>query len=318
MKTSKGFYHLIKFGGRGATLLFLLTSSLVWNAHSGSCVINVLRAEYSTDLSTTSFAPGTNDTSRSLSSREPISDSLIHPVLGVVEAEATAGFLEVSAFTAAEGFDPFRASAEAVADVQIYFTPVHSQTKTLEIQLFGWLHWWYSGGFITLSEVSSGQELWGYEWHGASSGNVPWVFDFDVDTSATATLTPSTQLEAGKIYCLKLHCWTISNPPDSERVAVRVLGLARVKAPTPLALLQRLVFMVDYSDIRHSRSLQMILQAAEAAINRGNLKAAANQIRAFKQKVNSQVAPCDPALAQEMAKTSQLVIDALKGKAGKP
>ncbi len=76
------------------------------------------------------------------------------------------------------------------------------------------------------------------------------------------------------------------------------------------------------------------IQAALASIGRQNLIAAINQLEAFKNKVQAQVAPLDPTLAAQLIAEAQAIIDAVnsgadpgaskiaisisKGKNGKP
>jgi len=52
-------------------------------------------------------------------------------------------------------------------------------------------------------------------------------------------------------------------------------------------------------------------QVALASITRGNLTAAVHLLRAFQHQVRAQVAPVDPALAEQLIQTAQQVIEAL-------
>jgi hypothetical protein len=53
------------------------------------------------------------------------------------------------------------------------------------------------------------------------------------------------------------------------------------------------------------------LEAVRASITRGNLLAALNQLRAFRNKVQSQVEPVDPALAAQLLTLEQQVVESL-------
>ena len=55
------------------------------------------------------------------------------------------------------------------------------------------------------------------------------------------------------------------------------------------------------------------LRAALAAIDRSQPQTAINQLEAFKNKVLAQIAPTDPALANQLLADAQAIIDALNG-----
>lgn len=74
---------------------------------------------------------------------------------------------------------------------------------------------------------------------------------------------------------------------------------------------QRLISMVNSSGIAHPSPLTAALDAALASLNRGNVVAAANQLHAFQNKVQVQVARQDPVLANTLTRTAEQVIDAL-------
>jgi hypothetical protein len=71
--------------------------------------------------------------------------------------------------------------------------------------------------------------------------------------------------------------------------------------------------VLNESGLAHPRPLEATLQAALAAIQRGNATAAINQLHAFQNKVGAQVAPSDPALAASFIQAAQGVIDVLRG-----
>jgi hypothetical protein len=81
----------------------------------------------------------------------------------------------------------------------------------------------------------------------------------------------------------------------------------------PEDALQRLIGVLDDSGLAHPRPLEATLQAALAAIQRGNSTAAINQLHAFQNKVRAQVAPSYPALAASFIQAAQRVIDVLRG-----
>jgi parallel beta-helix repeat protein len=98
----------------------------------------------------------------------------------------------------------------------------------------------------------------------------------------------------------------------SDALAVRS-NTVIVAVLTTSQAVQRLISMVDQSGLDHPRPLTASLEAALASLSRGNCVAAANQLRAFQNKVSAQVAPSNPALAQTLSGGAQQVIDALQG-----
>ncbi len=71
-----------------------------------------------------------------------------------------------------------------------------------------------------------------------------------------------------------------------------------------------LIELVDGSAVRNPKPLMATLWAALGSVECGNLVTAANQLRAFQNKVRAQVA--DPALALQLIEPAQQVIDALQ------
>jgi hypothetical protein len=83
-----------------------------------------------------------------------------------------------------------------------------------------------------------------------------------------------------------------------------------VSVVTTSQAVQGLIALVESSAVRNPKPLTATLRAAQAAIARGNSVAAANQLRAFQNKVRAQVA--DPALASQFIDAAQQVIEALQ------
>jgi hypothetical protein len=82
-----------------------------------------------------------------------------------------------------------------------------------------------------------------------------------------------------------------------------------VSVLTTSQAVQWLVALVDGSAVAKPKPLTATLSSALASIDRGNLFAAANQLRAFQHKVQAQVA--DTALARQCIEAAQKVIEAL-------
>jgi hypothetical protein len=71
--------------------------------------------------------------------------------------------------------------------------------------------------------------------------------------------------------------------------------------------------LVDNSNLppNTKRPLLATLDAAVASLDRGNMLPGIKQLRAFQNKVRAQVAPFDPALANELIGAAQTIINAI-------
>jgi uncharacterized delta-60 repeat protein len=85
-----------------------------------------------------------------------------------------------------------------------------------------------------------------------------------------------------------------------------------VEVITTAQAVERLIAQVTASWPR-SRPLVATLEAALASIRRGNPVSAINQLQAFQNKVQAQVAPSNPVLAQAFIHAAKQVVDALDG-----
>lgn len=91
---------------------------------------------------------------------------------------------------------------------------------------------------------------------------------------------------------------------DTDTILVEVI--------TPGEAVDELIEKVSNSTVnRNKRPLIATLKAAVAAFDRGSATAAVNQLGAFQNKVRAQVAPSDPAGAQECIRMAQAIIDAV-------
>jgi len=77
----------------------------------------------------------------------------------------------------------------------------------------------------------------------------------------------------------------------------------------------RLLALVE-EQAANPQPLGATLRAALAAIGRGQPEVAINQLHAFQNKINAQVAPSDPELAAQLIAAAQAIIDALSGGSG--
>jgi hypothetical protein len=85
-----------------------------------------------------------------------------------------------------------------------------------------------------------------------------------------------------------------------------------VEVVTPAQAAERLALAVT-DGVPRSNPLIATFAAAIASMDRGNPAAAINQLQAFQNKVQAQVAPLDSALAAQFIQAAQDVIDALSG-----
>jgi len=90
---------------------------------------------------------------------------------------------------------------------------------------------------------------------------------------------------------------------STNTVAVTVLTTGQA--------VERLIALVNESDLRHKRPLLATLEAALVSIQRGNCHAAAGQLHAFQNKVRTQVSSRDSDLAMELTGAANQVIAAL-------
>ena len=102
---------------------------------------------------------------------------------------------------------------------------------------------------------------------------------------------------------------TVSDGPlsGSQTITVAVLTLSQA--------VDQLVATVD-QNAAGQQSLIASLRAALASINRSNPTPAINQLQAFQNKVNAQLGPIDPVLAQELINEAQSIINAIIGGGG--
>lgn len=225
-----------------------LTLALAPRSYSDPLPINILDAQYTTVVDyaeQTSIGGVATNFSRTMVSPVQIGDSLYNPVTGQLSAQADAGQFGISAYTAAcgsnlLGYDPFAQNSVANATSELWFSPLTSQTTTINIQISAWNQWQFTSGTLSLLDVTSGNELWNYWWGDFTSqnpGTVPWVITSGGDPNATATLQLDTSFNASDTYILTMNTVTASNPGDSEQILVQLSGLEPVPEPSTVAFL---------------------------------------------------------------------------------
>jgi len=85
---------------------------------------------------------------------------------------------------------------------------------------------------------------------------------------------------------------------------------------TPEMNLGRLILLVEAADLgaKHRQPLLATLNAALASLTRGNATAANHQLLAFQNQLRAQVAPWNPALAEQWSAAAQQMIAAANGR----
>jgi hypothetical protein len=88
-----------------------------------------------------------------------------------------------------------------------------------------------------------------------------------------------------------------------------------VDVVSPAQSVALVIEMVENSQLPHQRQQSLVasLQAAAASFDAGRSAPGLNQLRAFQNKVQAQVAPIDPLLAAQLLSSAQVIIDALAG-----
>jgi hypothetical protein len=89
-----------------------------------------------------------------------------------------------------------------------------------------------------------------------------------------------------------------------------------VEVITPAQSIGIVIGLVDNSSLARNRKRPLVatLKAAAASFDRGDIRPGINQLMAFQNKVRAQVAPFDPALANELIGATQAIINGLGGK----
>jgi hypothetical protein len=84
----------------------------------------------------------------------------------------------------------------------------------------------------------------------------------------------------------------------------------------PGEAVEEILLMLNSSGLAENRlrPLRASLKAVSATLERGNLNTAANQLRAFLNKVRAQVAPGDPALAAELTAACEALLRVMEGR----
>jgi hypothetical protein len=205
----------------------LVTAS---ESRASALAIDVLTTRHTTFVSTQD-GDATTIVSRTTTGSDPISDFL--EVGGEVWAAADAGRFSISAYTNAPSFFGY---SVASAETAIQFSPHLDASATLGIDFTGQDQANYSEGFISLFDVTSSAQLWGYSWTCCTfQGTVPWEYTPDSPHSFAATLSFDQYFSAAHVYELTMYTRTNARQ-DSEGISMQVGGLYSAPEPSSLIL----------------------------------------------------------------------------------
>jgi hypothetical protein len=224
IRTAAGFLALLFIGNLQAQPLSVAVSSAQYTTY--------VEAE---GTPTSIYPP----VSRTTVSAFPISDQIAMPLTegfgagGTNYAIANAGVFGVSDRT---GWGVANASATS----QLWFSPTADQTQTIGIQVYAIgasqpLR--FTGGQISLLDLTSGSEVWNYYWSvlvspNAGSGNVPW----DLTDQSTANFSVDTGFLASHQYELTMMV-NSSAGDDTEIAQIQLAGLQAVPEPSSVCLI---------------------------------------------------------------------------------
>jgi len=137
----------------------------------------------------------------------------------------------------------------------------------------------------------------------------PLQFSWTADGQATvlATDAGATDLFAVGPHTVQLE---VSDGYDTATAQVSF------EVITPAVAVGQLIRLVDDANIgsRNKQPLLASLRAAMSSFDRGDVRAAVNQLSVFQRKVLVQLAPSNPVLANEFAAVSQQIITVVSGR----
>ena len=208
--------------------------------------INIIATQYTTAVnmqrSIQPYDGSTTNFSRTQVSPAPISDAVYDTFTESLAAEANADLFAIYANTPTQsGIDPLFWNSSASATSDVWFSPLTSETATLNIQFSGGDHWGFSSsGTLSLFDVTSGNEVWNYGWGGFAEGTVAGVPVSELNPwGETTNLQLDTDFNAGDIYELALSTLTTAQnvDPMSPSISLQLSGLEAVPEPSTFALL---------------------------------------------------------------------------------
>ena len=226
----------------------LLIIGLAPKSYPAPLPINILNTRYTTTVFNQEWIPpqgsNTNILTRTQVLTVPISDSINNPVTGQLSSQANADLFVIYVNTPSQaGLDPNFAHSQASATSEIWFSPLTSQTTTLNIQFAGGDHWLFGAdGSISMLDVTSGNEVWNYGLPNPGSGSVPdwapWSYTGGLTTAGSGTLELDTDFNVDDIYELTISTDAFAqNDPNSPWISLQLSGFEPVPEPSTFGLL---------------------------------------------------------------------------------
>ena len=166
----------------------------------------------------------------------PTSDSMSLGGSGTLAAEANVDTFGVSAFSDMvpafpQGWPGHNSTAGA--ESEIWFSPLTGGTATIGLDFSGAYTWYYSSGFVSLSDVTAGQTLWNYGWNGLNLlDGSNWMLN--PDGTASATYSFQTDFNPADTFKLTMYTQTFADY-DEEQTAIQLSGLVEA-IPEPSAI----------------------------------------------------------------------------------
>lgn len=227
--------------------LAVLALGVCVSAQAAPLEITVLNANYTASVGWSCITDSVTASSGSSSivSASPASDMYINqnsdlPMYNVKWAEADASLFEIFGYTSTsggvEGFGQSTTSS-ATARTDIFFSPLSSQTTSIDLDFLGANEWYYSDGYVSLVDVTANQTLWNYGWALMGQGTVPWTNNYDgVASQFHAAVSVDTDFDATHTYELVMNTDTDSNG-DTQNVQIQLFGIEAVPEPSACALI---------------------------------------------------------------------------------
>jgi hypothetical protein len=178
-------------------------------------------------------------------------------------AIADAGLFDVSVQTG-WGF------ANAAATSQLWFSPLQDQTLALNIEISAFGHGgprYYTGGQISLLDLTSNVELWDYNWSWTNNlnGNIPWD---PVPHNGTANFaTVESDFSAAHQYQLTMLVYSNAGD-DTEQAHIQLTGLEVVPEPSSAKVLLAALFVCSIARLR-VRFCKPLMERGQKVVSAG-------------------------------------------------